>query len=562
MSELYSRPAATERGCDAPRGLLAVSLCLAALLGLAPSCLERRDDDAAESNLTRCASCHGDPTRGGDYLQRAAPPINLIGATDVAYPSVGAHLLHVYASDTHGPVACSECHVVPERLDSPGHADDAEPAELRFGALATQGGLRPAYSSQTRRCSDSYCHGARSPSWTQPKPSDAACGGCHDLPPAAPHPQSARCSACHTNLTHDNHFLDATLHVNGQAEYQLGNCTACHGSANNPAPPPDTAGHTDPSQPGVGAHAVHLSGGTSSRAVACAECHQVPGADDLTHPNGLSELVFSGVAVADARTPTYDAATRSCADAWCHSPSPNGAHGSPKWTDAQTLSCVGCHGAPPPAPHPQLSDCARCHAATVNADNVSIKRRELHVNGRVEVDFDAGCTACHGGANPAPPRDVAGNTSTTSPGVGAHQAHLTGSANFRAVQCGECHLEPAQVSSPGHMDSASPAEVVFSGVATAFETSPSYSGGSCQGTPCHGGSLSNGHASGGSHTAPVWTNLDGSQTACGGCHSLPPPRPHPYPTDCSQCHKNISSDNLTFIRGDLHVDGQVTFELP
>jgi len=544
------------------RWLLFAGIGCASLLGCAPSCLDRRDDAAEYSDLGRCASCHGDPNRSGDYLQRAAPPINLITATEVAYPGVGAHQQHVYGSQTHGAVACSECHVVPERVDSAGHLDDAEPAEVRFGELATRGALDPAYSNKTRRCSDSYCHGPRSPSWTQPKSSDAACGSCHQLPPPAPHPQSTRCSACHTNLTPDNHFLEASLHVNGQAEYQLGNCTACHGSGDSPTPPPDTHGNTDPTQPGVGAHSVHLTGGSASRPVACSECHQVPDTTDLTHPNGQSELLFSGVAVTAARTPTYDSARRSCSDGWCHAPSQSDPRSSPGWTEAQTLSCTSCHGAPPPAPHPQIADCARCHAATVNADNASIRERALHVNGVVDVDFDQSCTACHGSTTPAPPRDVAGNVSTSSPGVGAHQAHLSTSPNFRPVQCSECHQEPSSASSPGHMDSALPAELVFSGVAAAFGATPTYSGGSCQGTACHGGSFPDGHNSGGSNTAPLWTRVDGSQAACGACHGLPPPRPHPYPTDCSQCHKNISSDNLTFIRGDLHVDGQVTFELP
>ncbi|MGE0328893.1 MAG: hypothetical protein AB7S68_41645, partial [Polyangiaceae bacterium] len=218
--------------------------------------------------------------------------------------------------------------------------------------------------------------------------------------------------------------------------------------------------------------------------------------------------------------------------------------------------------APPPAPHPQMTDCNRCHAATVAADNVTIIDRALHVNGKVEVDFDGSCNACHGGTNDAPPFDLSGNTATSFPGVGAHQVHLAGSSSFRAVACSDCHQVPTEVTTPGHTDSALPAEVVFSGVGAAFGATPTYSGSSCQGTPCHGGQFPDGHRSGGSNTSPIWTQVDGTQAVCGSCHSLPPPPPHPYPTDCSQCHKNISSDNLTFIRGDLHVDGVVTFELP
>lgn len=543
------------------RLLLLGSLSGALLFGLMPSCLERHEERAIDSDVTRCASCHGDPTRSGDYLQRSAPPINLIGATDIAYPSVGAHQFHVYGSETHGPVACNECHIVPEQVSDPGHADSAEPAEIHFGSLASQDGHDPAWSSKTRRCSDSYCHGARSPSWTQPRPSDQACGTCHGLPPALPHPQSERCSACHTGIDAENHFPEASLHVNGQVEYLLGKCNACHGNADSPAPPVDTHGNTDPTSPGVGAHSVHLAGGNASRPVECQECHQVPSTSDLTHPNGQAELVFSGVSQASADAPSYDSAAQSCT-VYCHAPSASDPHPSPVWTNAQALACTSCHGAPPAAPHPQMTDCNRCHAATVAADNVTIIDRALHVNGKVEVDFDGSCNACHGGTNDAPPFDLSGNTATSFPGVGAHQVHLAGSSSFRAVACSDCHQVPTEVTTPGHTDSALPAEVVFSGVGAAFGATPTYSGSSCQGTPCHGGQFPDGHRSGGSNTSPIWTQVDGTQAVCGSCHSLPPPPPHPYPTDCSQCHKNISSDNLTFIRGDLHVDGVVTFELP
>src|SRR5476651_2493902 len=119
---------------------------------LGPSCLERRDDPGLDSSQTRCAVCHGDPSRAGDYLRRAAPPRDLSGASTSAYPGVGAHSIHLDASNTHGKIACSECHVVPERTDSPGHADSARPAPIVFGALATSLDHTPAYDSVARTC--------------------------------------------------------------------------------------------------------------------------------------------------------------------------------------------------------------------------------------------------------------------------------------------------------------------------------------------------------------------------------------------------------------------------
>jgi predicted CxxxxCH...CXXCH cytochrome family protein len=208
-----------------------------------------------------------------------------------------------------------------------------------------------------------------------------------------------------------------------------------------------------------------------------------------------------------------------------------------------------------------MSDCSRCHGEVVGSDNLSMVARERHVDGTVDVSFDAACTACHGGENPAPPRAVAGQTSTSFSGVGAHQAHVLGSERARAVACNECHLVPEHALDPGHLDTPAPAEVVFSGASQAFGATPSYAQGKCSNTACHGARLTRGHASGGTLTEPAWTIVDGSQAACGTCHALPPPRPHPYHAeDCGRCHENVSLDGKTFLRPDLHVDGLVTFQ--
>src|SRR5690606_36933835 len=69
-------------------------------------------------------------------------------------------------------------------------------------------------------------------------------------------------------------------------------CAACHGSITNAeepllqsAPPSDLKGNTSVSYPGVGAHALHLFGGSGYAAVACDACHQVP--SDVREPGHL-----------------------------------------------------------------------------------------------------------------------------------------------------------------------------------------------------------------------------------------------------------------------------------
>lgn len=541
----------------------------ATFIALAPSCLDRRDEAPRAGEEARCASCHGDAERAGDFLQRSAPPRDLFGASDTGYPGVGAHAVHLYASSTHAEIACSECHRVPETVDAPGHADDARPAELEFGPLARTGARAPSYDGVARTCSDTWCHREAKAVWTEPRDSAEACGSCHGLPPPAPHPQSDRCSTCHGSVVDANRNIAApALHVDGIVQFDAGGCTDCHGSGDDPAPPVDLAGNTSIAALGVGAHQAHLGGGSSSRALACAECHSVPATVDAPgHADDAlpAEVALTGVATTGGRTPVWDRTLTTCSESWCHAPSPASSAPSPSWIEGGPLACTSCHGAPPAPPHPQMTDCSRCHGEVVSADDVTMLDASRHVDGVVDVTFDTSCTACHGGANPAPPVDLAGGSLTTSPGVGAHQIHLAGTPRSRAVACEECHVVPNDVLVAGHVDTPSPAEVTFSGTALAFGATPAYSNASCSGTPCHGAVFPNGHASGGSNTAPVWTVVDGTQAACGTCHALPPPAPHPkaeFNPVCSACHQNIAPDNLTFTDPSTHVDGVVTFILP
>jgi len=538
----------------------------AALLVAQPGCLERRDEPPLSGADGRCATCHGDPARAGDYLAKAAPPHDLLGATSTDYPGVGAHALHLTASTTHAAFACTECHLVPERTDSPGHADRARPAELAFGELARTGDRSPYYDGGTRNCTDSYCHGDARTTWTHPRSSDEACGTCHGLPPPAPHPQSQRCSVCHGDvIDSERHFLHPELHVDGVVEASFGRCSSCHGTEASAAPPPDTQGGTRRSSPGVGAHEAHLTGGAFSRPLACTECHVLPADDDEpTHIDGdRARVTLTGVAASDHHEPSFDPETLRCNGSHCHGPGVS-ASASPVWTDDTELGCPSCHGAPPDLPHPQVAQCSLCHGAVVGDDG-NILDRERHVDGHVDVAVPDDCTSCHGSTNPAPPRDLRGHSDTSALGVGAHQTHVLGTPRSRPVPCGECHLVPDRVLAPGHVDTSLPAELDFSGVAVAFGAAPTYSAGTCRSTACHGAVFPDGDPSGGSHTSPTWTKVDGTQAPCGSCHGLPPPPPHPLAKlnpVCSACHEDIAPDNKTFLRPDLHVDGVVTFTLP
>lgn len=537
------------------------------LLVLATACLERRAGDETP-DWSRCSSCHGTPSTAGAQLVDSAPPRDLFGNTESEYPGVGAHRVHLYGTDTHAAIQCSECHVVPRDTHDPGHLDTDRPAEVVFGALSRGSDREPSYDASTRRCSDTYCHRSDEASWVRPRSSADACGSCHGLPPAPPHPQSEACSVCHQNVRADRTFIDASEHVDGTVQVFDAGCSSCHGEGDSAAPPRDLAGDTDVAARGVGAHAVHLSGGVASRPVPCEGCHVVP--ESVEAPGHLdlapAELVFRGVASSSGRAPVYDVRRGTCADSWCHGPGPGGGGTpSPEWTRTEgALSCTDCHGMPPPSPHPQMADCALCHGEVVSATNDSIIDRERHVDGFVDVlDLETfACNQCHGGTTAAPPRSLAGGASTTEPGVGAHAVHVDGTERSRAVPCSECHDVPEAVLAPGHLDDGAPAELVFSGAATAFGASPRYENGRCSATYCHGDSFVLGHESGGATTTPSWTLVDGSQSTCGSCHGMPPPPPHPSGTgDCSACHENVHPDG-SFVDPNLHVNGEVDFLLP
>ncbi|MDH3268701.1 MAG: CxxxxCH/CxxCH domain-containing protein [Ignavibacteria bacterium] len=220
-----------------------------------------------------------------------------------------------------------------------------------------------------------------------------------------------------------------------------------------------------------------------------------------------------------------------------------------------------------------LMVCQNCHGPNYDGGLVNKSCLNCHV-------FSQGpenCTTCHGSLNSnAPPKDLNGNTSTSAPGVGAHQSHLTINIMGRAVLCSECHNIPGGLFTPGHIDSDQPAEINFNGPRsltitnepTTTQYSPSlplfvpdpifnYTDLTCSNTYCHGyfknGNLEN---------EPVWN--DPSTSQCGSCHgdgSNPLPKrqseggTHPSNDNCYICHPDVVDENLNIIDPVKHIDG-------
>ncbi|HEU4384517.1 MAG TPA: CxxxxCH/CxxCH domain-containing protein, partial [Anaeromyxobacteraceae bacterium] len=411
----------------------------AALAAALAACGDARPS-ARSTTPGGCGNCHGS-------LQNPAPPLALSGSAATTEVGVGAHQLHLRDTPVRSAVPCSECHLVPAEVDSPGHADSGPPAEVTFGPLAThQGSATPATPSWSRspdaRCSGVYCHGAtmrsppaQGPVWTfsqEPDPGrPGVCATCHGAPPPLPHPQSTSCSTCHPETVRQDGNIDVAggKHIDGNLQVSGLGCTSCHGSAQNPAPPVDTLGSSDTTRVTVGAHQLHLRDTPVRSAIPCSECHLVPAAVDSpghidTGPP--AEVTFGPLATHQgSATPTTPSWSRSpdarCSGVYCHgatmsSPPAQG----PVWTFAQEPDpgrpgvCSTCHGWPPPPPHLQLTGCNTCHPATVLPDGSIDVAGGKHIDGILEMTISGGCAGCHG----------------FPPATGAHTVHfgLTGVA--------------------------------------------------------------------------------------------------------------------------------------
>ena len=349
-------------------------------------------------------------------------------------------------------------------------------------------------------------------------------------------------------------------------------CSNCHGDGTSPAPPRNLSGQADTSLLSVGAHRAHLVQSASSTfhaAILCSSCHLVPeetGAPGhLDDGDNRAELTFGGLATAGGAVPTMNE-DGSCSNVYCHgSTLGGGSLKEPVWTqvDGTQRECGTCHGAPPPAPHPEGGQCGSCHPSMSASDNTTFLDPSLHINGVVDLfgadggGGAAGCSSCHGSdGNPAPPTDLAGNTGRDSVGVGAHREHLALSSWRREINCSNCHQVPTSIDAPGHIDGDDIAEVPFDALNP--NGTVELATGTCSNLYCHG----NGRANNGSAS---WT--DTTPLTCDGCHQSPLPGraaggmsgehdKHIRDEDmlCSECHAQVVDGAQGILAPALHID--------
>ncbi len=205
--------------------------------------------------------------------------------------------------------------------------------------------------------------------------------------------------------------------------------------------------------------------------------------------------------------------------------------------------------------------CAVCHGEDYNGGQVGVSCIDCHLT-------SGACIACHGGLDNhtgAPPLGLRSEISDTTVAVGAHTLHLTGTSRSAAVTCQSCHLVPASMFEPYHLNANggvldSIAEITWQGFADGGRARWNRTARTCSRTYCHG------NFSGGDSTySPIWTSPKPDSLRCGTCHnsgdnpdSLGFIHIVHYSGNtfvCADCHSGVVDSSLHIITPSLHVNG-------
>lgn len=216
-----------------------------------------------------------------------------------------------------------------------------------------------------------------------------------------------------------------------------------------------------------------------------------------------------------------------------------------------------------------MKPCQQCHAANYSGGTVEASCYDCHT----QPGGPEACNTCHGEfADPlrsAPPRALEGSIFTTSPGVGAHTAHLYENSIGKEILCATCHTVPSTFGSESHLGSDNKAEINFGELAVYSGVNPNYSfsNNTCSDTYCHGNFTFFKDSSSysfiytaatmvGNNFSAKWNKVDGSQAECGSCHGLPPTG-HRASTlnECVNCHQGVVDNQGNIIDKTKHING-------
>ena len=219
-----------------------------------------------------------------------------------------------------------------------------------------------------------------------------------------------------------------------------------------------------------------------------------------------------------------------------------------------------------------LIRCKTCHGNDYSGGSSGVACDDCHK----QPGGPEACNTCHGtGAasvsnlvNWAPPKDLDNNLDTSSPGVGAHQAHLKAMRITSAFEqdCNLCHVELSGFDDPNHINGQ--LNIEFAPIATwNGKVSPVYqtSNYNCSNVYCHGNFTFNRNESAnpeiynadqmtGNNPTVSWTTVGSGLASCGTCHGIPPTG-HVVRSDCSSCHYTVVDENYNIIGKDKHING-------
>jgi len=375
---------------------------------------------------------------------------------------------------------------------------------------------------------------------------------------------SPSCANCHKSIdVHKTGIVDQnSANFHGKYKFKAGfaDCTSCHGAT--------------------------FSGGTQSPSCATSSCHTTitihkAGIIDQNSADfhGKNQFAKDFTACKTCHGENFEGGLNSPSCATCH------ASISVHKTGITDQNSANFHGKFLKGDGWNISKCSSCHGSTFagGTQSPSCKTSGCHTSSQ----GPAACNTCHGDFNDpskiSPPKDLDGNVSSTSPGVGAHSKHLSAFANGVSFSCTECHTVPADVYDAGHLGSDGKAELNFGSFTNKFGgTTYDFGTNKCSNTYCHGNfefpksqvykNFYTADKMVGNNRSPVWTSSNGSETKCFSCHGKsdtdPSPVGHisyldaaqtqPITIDkCVLCHSTVVDASGTIIDKTKHINGKV-----
>ena len=205
----------------------------------------------------------------------------------------------------------------------------------------------------------------------------------------------------------------------------------------------------------------------------------------------------------------------------------------------------------------QQQDCRACHGQELTGQT-GPSCDGCHTPAEPQA-WRSDCTFCHGGTDNqtgAPPSGLDGMADDHA--FGSHSAHTSGV--MAAIDCIECHDQPADILATNHVFDSSPgtAEASFAG---GRSSAANYDGATCSNLYCHGDgrdTLGSVTKTAGAMTCTSCHGGAGNTAGMSGDHNR---HVNGEGNTCNECHQTVAAGNTTIADPALHINGspQVAF---